>query len=201
MARRKVDVRREEILDATVEQVERLGLAATRVADVANALDRSTALVFYHFGTKDELVVAAFEHAVNKDLARLDAAVARGGTALDRLRAVVRLYGPTGAATGWKLWIDAWACAQREPEIRTALRRLDKRWESVLLGVVRAGVEDGTFRTADPKASVARISALLDGLSVAALVYGSVTRKQLKAWIADALAKELDVDVEAVVGD
>ena len=109
MARRKVDVRREEILDATVEQVERLGLAATRVADVANALDCSTALVFYHFGTKDELVVAAFEHAVNKDLARLDAAVARGGTALDRLRAVVRLYGPTGAATGWTRWIDAWA--------------------------------------------------------------------------------------------
>ena len=66
--------------------------------------------------------------------------------------------------------------------------------------MVRAGVEDGTFRTADPKASVARISALLDGLSVAALVYGSVTRKQLKAWIADALAKELGVDVEAVVG-
>ncbi|MET0839745.1 MAG: hypothetical protein ABWY19_13245, partial [Marmoricola sp.] len=26
-----------------------------------------------------------------------------------------RLYGPTGAATGWRVWIDAWALAQREP--------------------------------------------------------------------------------------
>lgn len=200
MARRKVEVRREEILDATVEQVERLGLAATRVADVAAAMGVSTALVFYHFGTKDDLLVAAFEHAVSRDLARLDAAVAQGGTTIDRLRAVVRLYGPTGTAAGWKLWIDAWAYAQREPAIRTALRRLDRRWGAVLLGVVRAGVEDGTFRTADAEASVARISALLDGLSVAALVYGSVSRKQLKAWIADALAKELDVDVAAVTG-
>ena len=63
MARRKVDVRREEILDATVEQVERLGLAATRVADVANALDCSTALVFYHFGTHDELVTTGGRYA------------------------------------------------------------------------------------------------------------------------------------------
>jgi AcrR family transcriptional regulator len=200
MARRKVEVRREEILDATVEQVQRLGLAATRVADVAAAMGVSTALVFYHFGTKDDLLVAAFEHAVSKDLARLDAAVDRGGTTLERLRSVVRLYGPTGAAAGWTLWIDAWAYAQREPAIRTALRRLDRRWGAVLLGVLRAGVADGTFRTTDPEASVARISALLDGLSVAALVYGSVSRKQLKAWIADALAKELDVEVEAVTG-
>ncbi len=194
MARRRADVRREEILDATVAMVERHGLASTRVADVATALDCSTALVFYHFGTKAELLAAAFEHAVAHDLGRLDAALARGGDPLTRLGRVVRLYGPTGSAAGWTLWIDAWAYAQREPAIRTALRRLDARWGAVLRHVIEEGVADGSFRTPDPAGSVARISALLDGLSVACLVYGAVSRKQLKAWIAEALAKELGIE-------
>ncbi len=198
MARRKVDVRREEILDATVAQVEQHGLAATRVSDVAAVLGCSTALVFYHFGTKDELLVAAFEHAVSQDLGRLDAALAKGGDPVVRLGRVVRLYGPTGPAAGWKLWIDAWAYGQREPAIRAALKRLDARWGAVLLRVVEDGVAEGSFRSADPAASVARISALLDGLSVASLVYGSVSRRQLKAWIAEALAKELDIDVTEI---
>ena len=39
-ARRSVEVRREEILSTTVELLDKLGLANTRVADVAVALDR-----------------------------------------------------------------------------------------------------------------------------------------------------------------
>lgn len=198
MARRQVDVRREEILEATIAQVERSGLAQTRVADVANLLGCSTALVFYHFGTKDDLLVAAFQHAVGRDLARLDAAVSGTGDPTDRLRRVVRLYGPTGTAAGWKLWIDAWAYAQREKAIRSALRRLDRRWSAVLRSVVEEGVAEGTFTSSDTAASVARISALLDGLSVAALVYGTVSRKQLRAWIAEAVASELGLPVSAL---
>src|SRR5262249_12605616 len=76
-ARRSVEVRREEILSTTVELLDRLGLAQTRVADVAVALDVSPALVFYHFGTKDDLVAEAFAHAVERDLHRLEKA-ARG---------------------------------------------------------------------------------------------------------------------------
>ena len=117
--RRSVEVRREEILTATTDLLDRIGLAAIRVADVAEALGVSPALVFYHFGTKDALVAEAFAHAVDRDLRRLDQATAQGTDPLDRLRRVLRLYGPTGAATGWRLWIDAWALAQREPTIRS----------------------------------------------------------------------------------
>jgi AcrR family transcriptional regulator len=138
--RRTVEVRREEILTATTELLDRVGLAAIRVADVADALGVSPALVFYHFGTKDALVADAFAHAVDRDLDRLDRATAKDADPLDRLRRVLRLYGPTGAATGWRLWIDAWALAQREPTLRRVLRRMDERWCAVLREVVDDGV-------------------------------------------------------------
>ncbi len=196
-ARRSVEVRREEILSATVELLDRLGLAATRVADVADSLGVSTALVFYHFGSKDDLVAEAFAHAVERDLVRLDKA-AHGDDPLDRLRRVLRLYGPTGRATGWRLWIDAWALAQREPHIRKVLRRLDHQWQDILRSVVDDGVASGVFTCPDPAASVARLSALVDGLSVAAVVHRSVTREQLRAWVAAQLAVELGVDVDTL---
>jgi AcrR family transcriptional regulator len=193
-ARRSVEVRREEILSTTVELLDRLGLAQTRVADVAVALDVSPALVFYHFGTKDDLVAEAFAHAVEHDLHRLEKA-ATGGDPVQRLRKVLRLYGPTGRATGWRIWIDAWAVAQRDPHIRTLLKRLDHQWQDILRGVVDDGVASGAFTCPDPEAAVARLSALVDGLSVAAVVHRSVTREQLRSWVAAQLAVELGVDV------
>lgn len=193
--RHTVEVRREEILTAMTELLDRVGLAAVRVSDVAAALGVSPSLVFYHFGTKDALVADAFAHAVNRDLQRLDVASAQGADPMDRLRRVLRLYGPTGHATGWRLWIDAWALAQREPRIRAVLRRMDQRWCTALRAVVDEGVEQGTFTCLDPAATVTRVSALLDGLSVAALVYRTTTRKQLRSWVAGAVATELGLDV------
>jgi AcrR family transcriptional regulator len=198
-ARRKVEVRREEILTATTDLLDRIGLAAIRVADVAEELGVSPALVFYHFGTKDALVADAFAHAVDRDLSKLDAATARGADPLDQMRRVLRLYGPTGAATGWRVWIDAWALAQREPVIRKVLRRLDQRWTAAFREVIEAGVADGSFTCADPQAAVARVSALLDGLSVATLVYRSVTRAQLRQWVAGAVAQELGLEVQTLL--
>ena len=85
---------------------------------MATALGVSPALVFYHFGTKDDLVAEAFAHAAERDLARLEEIAASEHRPVDRLRRMLRLYGPTGPATGWQLWIDAWALAQREHEIQ-----------------------------------------------------------------------------------
>ena len=201
-ARRSVEVRREEILSATVELLDKLGLASTRVTDVAAALDISPSLVFYHFGTKDELVAEAFAHAEERALARVDRA-SRGGASeqddpLDRLRRILEVYGPTGQATNWRLWIDAWALAQREPQIRRVLRRLEKRWTDALHEVVDDGVASGAFACADPAATVARVSALIDGLSVATLVHRSVTRAQLRTWVAEQVATELGIEVSAL---
>ena len=127
--RRTVEVRREEILTATTELLDRVGLAAIRVADVADALGVSPALVFYHFGTKDALVADAFAHAVDRDLDRLDRATAKDADPLDRLRRVLRLYGPTGAATPSSTTSRSTA-HQRSSIRRSTLRRVGSRCAS-----------------------------------------------------------------------
>jgi AcrR family transcriptional regulator len=196
VGRRKVEVRREEILAATVAEMQSRGMAETRAQDVAQALGVSTGLLFYHFESKDNLLAAALEYAAERDLDRLDRALARGSTPLDRLRRVVAAYGPTGSAPGWTLWIDAWSAALRNPPIRRTLRRLDDRWQQALCTAIRDGVESGDFSCADPAATAVRIGAQLDGLSVAVVVYRSIGRARLRAWIRATVADELGIDAE-----
>jgi len=198
MARRKVEVRREEILAAAEAEVTRRGFARTRVADVADALGVSTALVFYHFGTKEALFAAALEHAVERDLARLDATVARAADPVDGVRRILALYSPQGNANGWTVWVDAWAESLREPEMRAMSRRLDVRWKDVLADQIRAGVAAGLFRCADPEGAAWRLSALLDGLAVQVMVHRSLTKRQLADWVRGAAAAELGLPADAL---
>ena len=71
-------------------------------------------------------------------------------TPTDRVRRILRLYAPQGAAPGWTLQVDAWAEALRTPELRATARRLDQRWKAALAGVIAEGVAEGTFTLRRP---------------------------------------------------
>jgi len=195
VTRRSVEVRREEILAAAEAEVAGRGFARTRVSDVAAALGVSSALIFYHFGTKERLFAEALEYAVNRDLARLDATVARAADPIDGVRRILALYSPQGAGNGWTLWVDAWAESLREKQMRATSRRLDVRWKDALVTQIALGVEQGIMTCDDPEGAAWRLSALLDGLAVQVMVHRSLTKKQLAAWAALAASRELGVDV------
>ncbi|MER5792753.1 TetR family transcriptional regulator C-terminal domain-containing protein [Streptomyces sp. NPDC001980] len=194
MARVRLSVaeRREELLRAAIEQIEARGVAAVRIADVASALGVSNALVLYHFSTKEKLVAAAFTYAAEDDLAHLRKLLGRRTSALRRLRAAVRWYAPTGQAKGWRLWIEGWAVALREPALRDVTKGLDQQWKAAIAEVVAEGVAAGEFRCPDPTAAALRLTALLDGLAVQLTSYpGSVPRARAQEWVDEALAREL----------
>ncbi|MET9459309.1 TetR/AcrR family transcriptional regulator [Streptomyces canus] len=197
MARVRLTVaeRREELLRAAIEQIEARGVAAVRIADVASALGVSNALVLYHFATKEKLVAAAFTYAAEDDLTHLRKLLGRRTSALRRLRAAVRWYAPTGQAKGWRLWIEGWAVALREPALQEVTRDLDRRWKAALAEVIAEGVAAGEFDCPDPQATALRLTALLDGLAVQLTSYaGAVPRSRAQTWVDEALARELGLD-------
>ncbi|MFC8517343.1 TetR/AcrR family transcriptional regulator [Streptomyces sp. NPDC057257] len=201
MARVRLSVaeRREELLRAAIEQIEARGVAAVRIADVASALGVSNALVLYHFSTKEKLVAAAFTYAAEDDLAHLRKLLGRRTTALRRLRSAVRWYAPTGQAKGWRLWIEGWAAALREPALQEVTRDLDRQWKAALAEVIAEGVAADEFRCPDPTGAALRLTALLDGLAVQLTSYtGTVSRTRAQEWVDEALARELGLEREAL---
>lgn len=199
--RLSVEERREDLLRAAVDQIQTRGVAAVRIADIAAALGVSNALVLYHFSTKEKLLAAAFRHSAEEDLARLRELLGQRGSALHRLHTAIRWYAPTGDAKGWRLWIEGWAAAPREPALHEVASELDQQWKAALAAVIDEGVAAGEFRCADPVATAWRLTALLDGLAVQMTSYaGSLTRATLLDWSDEALARELGVDAAALTG-
>ena len=143
---------RERIVAAAEDVVRRFGPAKATVVDVARALGVSHAAVYRHVATKAELrdlVVAQWAEAT---MPSLRAIAAEPGPAPQRLRRLV----------------DALIEVKRrkasgDPELFSAYRLLAAGAESVvaahveeLVGlaatIIRAGVEEGTFRQVDPTA-------------------------------------------------
>lgn len=175
-----------------VEQIAERGIAATRVADVASAMGVSTGLIFYHFETKEALLAEAFPRAMQHDLEDLHKILARKSTPTARLRAVIKLYTPSGGAPGWRLWIDGWATALRDEGLVQAMRDIDTVWRGAVQDLIVEGNAAGEFNCAEPEVSAARITALLDGLAVQKVVRGvGPTPKERTRWIDEVLDFEL----------
>ncbi|WUH06946.1 TetR family transcriptional regulator [Streptomyces violaceus] len=191
--------RRGDLLRAAVEQIEARGVTAVRIADIASVLGVSNALVLYHFSTKEQLVAAAFRHAAEGDLAQLRKLLGRRTSALRRLRSAVRWYAPTGQAKGWRLWIEGWAAALREPALREVAQDLDRQWKASIAEVIAEGVAAGEFHCPDPHGTALRLTALLDGLAVQLTSYeGAVPRARAQEWVEKALSRELGLESAAL---
>jgi AcrR family transcriptional regulator len=196
--RQNVAERRNEILEVTCQVVIERGFGATRISDVAKKLGVSTGLIHYHFESKEQLLADAFQWAAEADLARLQAEVDRGGTAVERVERVIRLYAHVEAEPGWMLWIDGWGEALRSPELQRISQELDAQWQQVLADVVRHGAADGEFACADPDATAWRLTALLDGLGLQVTVHqGLLNHEQLLRYVHTAAATELGVSEAA----
>jgi AcrR family transcriptional regulator len=188
--------RRAELLEATRRVVLERGLGNVRIADVAAAGNVSGGLVHYHFSSKDALLVEMLRTVAQRDIERVQAIAADGGSATGRLDRILRHYVPSGPDDeGWRLWVDLWAASLRNPALQGVRRELDDAWDDVLNGVITEGAETGEFSCDDPGAAAERLSALLDGLCARGTLHDkTMSRRKLLAHARAATAAELGVD-------
>lgn len=195
MQRKRAQIRRVEILSATVKQIQTDGMAALRISDVASTLGVSPALIVYHFDSKENLLAEALRHAAEQDLLKLRRIVKSSGTTAQRLMDALNWYAPTGRARGWIVWIDAWAESLWNKEIAGVLTDLQAQWTQVIAALIEEGNTDGDFLVTDAHMTATRITALLDGLAVRTLVRGGrLPRGVLTDWLTQHVAWELGVD-------
>jgi len=173
MPTQRSSLRREEILAATVQQISVRGVSATRAADVAKALGISTGLIFYHFGSLDQLIAEAFAFAVDQDLSRLQDVVASDAPVRERMTRALVNYGPSADAGEWRIWLDGWSESMRNEPLRDTVVRFDDEWQRGLQILLQAGKDAGVFAIAEPDMLAGAITSLMDGLSVQAIVRGA----------------------------
>jgi AcrR family transcriptional regulator len=188
------DIRRQEILDATVAVLVERGFASTRVADVAARAGTSTGTVHYHFPTKADLLDAAFRHASDRARDRHRAVIEAQPDAHQQMLALIELQTPEGpVADEWAIWLEFWNEARLRPEWRERNAELYAAWVGWLTEVVDAGVRSGQFRADLEPADVARrFAALVDGLAIQCLLDPSPQQRwQMRRTLVAMVEREL----------
>jgi AcrR family transcriptional regulator len=174
-----VDVRRREIAEATWRLVQREGLDAVSVRNVAREAGLSAGSVRHVFGTQAELlsfVMEALGERLGARLAALDPEAAPLDAAVDVLSQIVPLDEERHREA--EVWFAFIARARVDPE----LRALSDRTDATLREIVRMAV--APLEPADVELAVEEVYALVDGLTLHAVVGSSspeTTQRVLRA--------------------
>ena len=187
---------RERILDAAVERIAGDGIDAVRIARIAMDARVSTALVHYHFATREALLAEALEHSFET------AGEVREESSSDpviRLKAMIEqcLPLPGELERDWVLWVELWLRAVRHPELRPTAAKLYARMNVWF----RTAIEEGDFGDVDAGAIADRTLAMIDGFGVRALLGDpDMPLERARAEVWHALAGDLGLRDEAPSG-
>ena len=87
--------RRQDLLDAAARLFARQGFHAASMRDIARAVGMLPGSLYYHFASKDALLLAVYAEGVRRIAERVDAAVASAATPWARLEAACVAHGET----------------------------------------------------------------------------------------------------------
>jgi AcrR family transcriptional regulator len=164
------DVRRDQMLAAAATQIAERGFGDTRIADVADRIGASPALVIYYFGTREALLIEALRWSESSFYARTEEMLLSTTRIRPRLATLVEwtlVADKQASLTGdWGLWFDLWAQAFRHPEVKKDRADLDAQWRNLIVRIVRDGIEAGEIGKVDAEEFAIMWASLLDGLVV-----------------------------------
>src|SRR5258706_456881 len=136
------DQRRGQMLRAALDVITERGFADTRIADIAERIGISPALVIYYFKTKDQLLTEAIRHYEDTWYTEGKRRMDKLATAAERLEGLVGmnlLPGPNPEPEStWKLGRGLGGPAARDADGRGARERVEerdrsRRWQTVKL--------------------------------------------------------------------
>ena len=162
------DARRDQMLMASAHLIAERGFSDTRIADVAERVGASPALVIYYFGTKDSLLTEALRWSERSFYAAVEEMLLETPSLRARIENLVEACLPESkdVPDDWGLWFDLWAQAFRHPGVKKDRSQLDQQWRDLIGRVVGDGVEAGEIAALVIEGFTVMWAALLDGLVV-----------------------------------
>jgi AcrR family transcriptional regulator len=149
---------RDAILRVFAEHVADKGYADTSLGDVAAELDLSKGTIVHHFGSKEALLREVHVAYFTRRFAEADFVLAQLKDPVSRLAAMI--YALLAAHRDDRA--ASLACLRElvryfDDDLTGYVREQRTRYTAIVSDIVRDGVDEGMFRTADPKMSALQI--------------------------------------------
>jgi AcrR family transcriptional regulator len=130
-----------KILEAAFRRLAAEGYAALSIREIAKDAGVNHALVNYHFGSKDQLVIAVLDHANRRLLARQQRMYAAPAGFADKWAEARRFYKSDLASGFVRVQAELWAASFSNAALRETFLPRILAWKEIVLGGVRDALE------------------------------------------------------------
>lgn len=160
------EVRRQQLIEATIDSLAKRGYSETTMADVADGAKLSRGIVNFHFESKEKLLVATLQYMYDEYSTHWRNAYDRAGdNTADQLKALVTADFDRAVCNKRKLaaWCAFWGEAKSRPTYQALSGARDSAYQNLLFDLCsRLKTEAGY--PFEPQALALALSALLEGL-------------------------------------
>jgi AcrR family transcriptional regulator len=150
---------------AALDLFARQNYSTVTIKDIAAETGINSALIYYYFGSKEDLFLKAVETTVEVAFQKFNDVSADAQSPVEIISSWIEIHIIQFVLLQKlaKISLDYASTRNRTQRIDRAIRTFYDK-ESVVLGrAIRAGVEEGIFRAVDPEAMSVFISTFLDG--------------------------------------
>jgi AcrR family transcriptional regulator len=188
---------RAEVVEAVMRALAKHGYAGLTTKQVAAESDKSEAFFFYHYDTKEDLIVAFLEWAVQR--------LSRQLADLDDADPVTRLYAACDVLLGDPddevdrginvAMMELLAHAPHNERFHDRLSTYERAVIDDLAAIVADGVDTGVFQPVDPEATAAYVVTTTDGTAGTVMALGMTdVGEMVRDRLADYLATTVLAD-------
>jgi AcrR family transcriptional regulator len=127
------------------------GYAATGIREIAEDAGVTTAALYHHMGSKQDLLLVIMRDAMHEMIAGARAALADSDDPADELAALARAHVMYNGENLLDAYVGDAEIRSLDPANRTRIVKLRDTYEELWTEVIVRGVASGRFRISDPK--------------------------------------------------
>lgn len=181
---------RRALIQAAALLVAEHGWDGVTTRQIARRAEVNQGLIHYHFGSKEELLHAAFQAALRETFGEPGVALTHAPDLAEAAADVVRGLEPGEEVEPLALFsVEAMARAARDDAVRRAMREVLAEFRERVANRIVAGQQRGELsRELDPVGTATVLGALFDGLGLHVLIDPSIDLDRTAAAVARLIA-------------
>lgn len=160
------EIRRKQLIDATIRAIGRNGYASTTLTHVAGEAGLSPGIVNFYFKSKDQLLLATLEQIVEEYSAFWQAALSKGKVApAAGLEAMIEADFHASVCNPEKIsiWYAFWAEAGNNPAYQGVVQRLEADYITQTVELCSRIISEGGYGI-EARTVAVGLNAMIDGL-------------------------------------
>ncbi len=167
------EVRREQLITATITCIARNGMSATTMAEVTKEAGLSQGIVNLHFESKENLLNETLRYLADEYKTQFDKALATAGPRpAEKLRALMELDLRPSICDRRKIsvWFAFWSEVKSRPMYRKICDASDRHYDAVIESLCEKIIAEGNYDQITASAVAIGLTAMTNGLWLSYLI-------------------------------